>query len=399
MKILILLVSLSLSLNTFSGVISKECKDVLKEDVAWNVAGVVGTTAGLIGGVVGAVFTGGVLAPLAGVGGGALIYTSVKLHKSRRVYQTFADLDSDTKPTRYSKGLLKLAEEVGMTGDELWQHAQKNPLHFCSSSGMPRKYDKIIVLLGMEKAKPLIQKVLSDCSPENTRKKLGVTAPRFNQPVSEKQAQDAIQNGISILNGGKLKGLENRPSYFYSSENGFTDPLFFNREKYQFFVHVIRNSHNEGTHNYILNWFDEYFSSLKKISVSMVDEKDTVPFDNGIGLLLKFDPKNVISAYGRNMSSDYMKTLLAINQNYPLIPSSHVLKSRANYKTLNNEVVVLKKTDVIGFWILGHEHSNQPLYEYYPVKKMEILHKACMKYNLPVVLLKRYNSKKFGEVF
>ena len=138
-------------------------------------------------------------------------------------------------------------------------------------------------------------------------------------------------------------------------------------------------------HEHALISANKYLNELTKTSLSLVNQDDTYPFTRGIGILVWMDPKSLWATHVENMASDHT-SLKRLNSNYPIKTPQELLQRRKKKKmTINNEVVSLKGTEVIGYFLFQRPGTNQTMWYLYDVNKLEVLERACRKNNVPVI--------------
>lgn len=99
------------------------------------------------------------------------------------------------------------------------------------------------------------------------------------------------------------------------------------------------------------------------------------------------DPKSLWATYAVNMASDSL-SLKFLNSSYPIQRPAEIMRQRKNKKIkINNELVSLKGTDVIGYFLFQTPGTNETMWYLYDANKLQVLEKACRKNNVPVINL------------
>lgn len=392
--ILTIIFSLFLINTTLAKNLPEACVKNIRKTFGLRVGAAVGmslTTVGTATATVFAPFLAGVnVLTIAGA-----VYASTEAHKYRKTHAILNTIQSDNVgPTDWT--FKKFAKKLGMTPIEALKISKQNRQFFCTGyKGADFVlYDKILLKMNSLRAIPIIDQILTECSPQTIRgilKNKGLFSPeRYKRPITDKLKNKSLGNEKFL--GVKLKGRENRLSWIYHKSNNFSDPLFHTISDYQYFIHMIRSTHSVGTHEYSFNQSSRYLNSLKKTSLSLVNEKDTIPFMDGIGLLIQAKPETIIATNKNNMGSDHID-FKKLNGKFPIGTPASVFNKRTP-NSRNNEVVSVKGSKLIAYLLLADENTNRPIYEIYESDKASALLKSCKRWNLPVVLLKRTNSKK-----
>ena len=291
-----------------------------------------------------------------------------------------------------------------MNDKEFLSLARKNPGIWCDSNNLVRPYKVVLKsltsLLTSLKLKPktleFISSIQKKCSPSAIRgklKKLGrYNSNRYSKPLTEKMKVSL--RGDKRKFGKIVKGYVKKSSWIYNTENKFSDPLNHQAGDFQYLVHMIRGTHSVGTHEYAFNQGKRYLNSLTKTSLSLVNQNDLITFGVSIGLLVWMNPQNLWATHLYNMSSDHLD-LADLNGSFPIYTPEELFKQRKPFgkRNKNNEIVALKGTDIIGYFLITNPATNKVWWEYYEPENLEVLEKACVKQNLPVLILP-YNFPK-----
>jgi hypothetical protein len=317
----------------------------------------------------------------------SIIQEGMKAHKKNQIRAAMKTANTG-KFTYMSK---LMAKNVGLSQQEFLTAIQKNPHYFCNKKNKLNSIDEIWWKFTKYKLKPRIdarlKSIVRNCSPQSVITKLkqrGDFDPaRFQTILTPKMKDLAI--GPKRLLGKIVIGHKYRKNWIYNIENNFTDPLGQNGNDYQYLIHGIRSTHSVGTHKYALVTANKYLNNLDKTSLSLVDEDDTYPFTRGIGILVHMDAKTLWATHIKNMASDH-QSLKSLNGSYPIYTPNELLGERRREKiTQNNEIVSLKGSNAIGYYLFKNPNTNRVLWYLYDVEKLKVLEDACIKNNLPVI--------------
>lgn len=373
-----------LSTSTYAENLPKGCISNIRSVYGKRVGLAVGSsllTAGTVGATVAFPFLGAVaVAPLA-----AAIILAREAHKYRKTHAILNTIQSDNVG-RTDWTFKKFAKKLGMKPEELLAISKQNPQFFCKGNDF-FLYDQILGKLKSLKVSPIIKQILTECSPQKMPSQF--KSNFFKGAIGQNHKDKAL--GSEQFLGVKLRGRENRVNWIYHPENNFTDPTQHTIDKYQYFIHMIRATHPVGTHAFAFNNSGKYLNGLKKTSLSLANQSDTIPFWDGMGLLVQAKPESIIATNSQNMGSDGIK-LKNLNKSFQIGTPKTVFKGRTK-TSRNNEVVSVHGSKAIGYLLLADDRTNKPIFEVYEPDKAQALLTACKKWKLPVVLLKRTNSK------
>jgi len=306
-----------------------------------------------------------------------------KAHKFNQIRAAIKS--ANTRKLTYMSKLM--AKNVGMSKQEFLIAARKNPQFFCNKKNELNEIEEIWWSFTKYKIRPRImaklKSIRSHCSPQAIINKGKYNPARYQIFLTDQMKE--LAKGENRNFGKKVKGYDKRANWIYNVENNFSDPLRQNGKNYQYLIHGIRSTHTVGLHEYALIRAKKYLNDLTKTSLSLVNQDDTYPFTRGIGLLVWMDPKSLWATHTDNMASDH-QSLARLNSSYPIRTPGEIFARRKKKKmTINNEIVALKGTDVIGYFLFQRPGTNQTMWYLYDVDKLEVLERACRKNNVPVI--------------
>ncbi|RLA63920.1 MAG: hypothetical protein DRQ88_01400 [Epsilonproteobacteria bacterium] len=316
-----------------------------------------------------------------------MIEEGMKAHKINQIRAAIKSANTG-KLTYMSK---LMAKNVGMKNQEFLAVIQKNPQYFCDKKNKLYEFNKIFLFLRKHKIRPKImaklKSIQNHCSPQaiiNKLKQRGKYKPQRFQVFLTDQMKD-LANGENNKFGKKIIGYDKRTSWIYNIENNFSDPLINKSQNYQYLIHGIRPTHSVGLHEYALIDAKKYLNNLTKTSLSLVNQDDTYPFTRGFGILVWLDSSALWATNKSNMASDN-RSIAYLNSAFPIHTPTQIMSMRKKEKIkINNEIVAVKGTDVIGYYLFKKPGTNQIMWYLYDMDKLEVLEKACRKNNVPVI--------------
>ncbi len=327
----------------------------------------------------------------ADVGGGGALGTSKALLELNQTINVMKELNQN-KAGQFIK---ELSKKHKVNTKEFLSIGRGHPEYFCFTENQVNNYsfieEKYKNFKNLKPMRDTISRIEKKCSPSAIVKKLKrmgkYDSTRFNKLLTKDMKIKA--RGEKRRFRKKVMGYKFISDYIYHETNGFSDPLKHNENKYQYFIHVVRRTHGLDTFKYVFGKGKQYLNILDKTSLSLVNQNDTVPFGNfGFGILVWMDSKSLWATGPGNLTSDKVD-LKGLNKAYPIIPPKTLFDIRKKSKIRrNNEIVSLKGTDILGYFLFKDRKTGKVMIELYEPKRLKVLERACVKNNLPVVYLK-----------